>query len=107
MTVVVFEVYGAGSGLTRSTFDALMAGGILLGAEGVLNQKWDDFSAEQAVADFGLQERGVTVDWDYTQDDTPSSLACRVLFPALSPSEIERRFVDHDASECLSLGGNY
>ena len=107
MTIVVFEVYGAGSGLTRPVFDTLVRGGILLGAEGFLNRKWDDFSAEQVAADLGLQERGVTVEWDCTHDDTPASLTCRVLFPTLLPGEIQRRFADHDASECLSLGEDY
>ena len=96
MTIASFEMYWAGSEITRPISDTLLEGGIILSAEGILNRKWDDFAAAEVAEEMGLREREINVNWDYTHDDTPSSLTCRVLFPELSPGEIEKRFAGYN-----------
>ena len=53
-------------------FDALLEGGVLLNVTGLINRHWEEYSAIEAAAGFGLQN----VDWEQTWDDTPGSLTC-------------------------------
>ena len=87
MTTLTVTVDTAGFG--RTEFDALMQGGVILHTEGLLNLKWEEFSALDTARELGLSP----VKWDAVQDDTPGSLTCVILYRALSPDDLQPRLL--------------
>ena len=87
------------SAFGKAEFDALLAGGMLLRAAGLLNLKWEEFSALDAAREIGLHD----VEWDAVQDDTPGSLTCVIGYAALPPADLTARLLapfvlDYDVS---------
>ena len=69
----------------KDDFDFLLVNGILLSVTGVVNRRWEDFSAIQAAKQFGLQNVG----WEQTWDDTPGSLTFLIGYPSRTKAEIQ------------------
>ena len=65
----------------REDYDQIASRGVLLGAAGLLNLHWEEFSALDASREIGL--RGVK--WDAVWDSTPGSLICTFRYDALTP----------------------
>ena len=81
----------------RAEFDKIIPGGMLLRTAGLLNLKWEEFSALDAAREIGLHD----VEWDAVRDDTPGSLTCVILYRVLSPDDLQARLlapyvVDYD-----------
>ena len=88
------------SAFGRAEFDEIIPGGMLLRTAGLLNLKWEEFSALDAAREIGLHD----VKWDAVQDDTPGTLTCMILYRVLSPDDLQARLlapyiVDYDFSD--------
>ncbi len=85
------------SAFGKTEFDEIMQGGVLLHTAGLLNLKWEEFSALEAARELGLSP----VEWDAVRDDTPGTLTCVILYRVLSPNDLQARLlasyiVDYD-----------
>ncbi len=67
--------------LSREDYDKIALCGTLLNVSGLLNLRWEEFSALDAARELGLQN----VEWEAARDDTPSSLTCRLAYDMLLP----------------------
>lgn len=65
----------------------LLRDGQLIHAAGILNTRWEEFSALDVARSLGLHN----VAWDCTGDDTPGSLELTVLYFRPTQAEIEER----------------
>ena len=65
----------------RADYDQIASGGVLLGAAGLLNLRWEEFSALKAARELGLHE----VKWEAVWDNTPGTLTCTFRYDALTP----------------------
>lgn len=70
--------------------EQVLRGGQVIRAAGVLNIRWEDFSALDFAREAGLQE----VIWDALQDDTCGSLELTVLYFQATQAEIAARVTD-------------
>lgn len=83
--IVTFDTSAFG----KAEFDAFIPGGMLLRTEGLLNLKWEEFSALDAAREIGLHD----VEWDAVRDDTPGTLTCVIGYHALAPADLEARLL--------------
>ncbi len=74
--IVTLEITLDTQTFTKTDFDVLFQGGTLLTVTGVVNRRWDEFSAVEAAQGFGLQ----SVHWEQTWDDSPGSLTLLVNY---------------------------
>lgn len=87
------------SAFGKAELDEMLQGGVLLHTAGLLNLKWEEFSALETARELGLSP----VEWDAVRDDTPGSLTCVILYRDLSPADLQARLctpyiVDYDFS---------
>ena len=68
-------------------FETFVRDGEVISASGVINLRWEDFTAIDIAERLGFQE----VNWDALGDDTPGSLSVTVCYPYLSSLAIEAR----------------
>jgi hypothetical protein len=95
---------------TKDDFAVLIQGGLLLHVSGVVNYRWEEWSAIKASKQFGLRN----VMWDQVRDDTPGSLTCLIAYFFNKATEIHIRLammngVDHydiDTLICFSSSGH-
>ena len=81
--------------LSREDFDKVAQGGVMLGASGLLNLRWEEFSALEAARVLDLH--GVV--WEAVRDDTPGSLTCVIRYDTLALPELEKRLLDPSVLE--------
>jgi hypothetical protein len=84
---------------SESDFEQIVHDGEVVRARGVLNKRWEDFSAAELARETGLKD----VEWDIVQDDTPGSLSLTIEYPSLSGEDIEARLKRIKAVEDYSL----
>ncbi len=73
--------------LNDNVFHDILRDGILLRACGLINLRWDDFSAQRLFSSLGLSD----VIWETTRDDTPGTLTCLVFYAGKTQEEIGAR----------------
>lgn len=81
--------------LTEDTFRRVVAGGILLKACGLVNRRWDDYSAQECATALGVEN----VTWEIVHDDTPGVFSCLLFYPHLTQQEVLRRLEDGTITE--------
>ena len=86
----------------KAAFDEILPGGMLLRTEGLLNLKWEEFSALDAAREIGLHD----VEWDAVRDDTPGCLTCMILYRVLSPDDLQARLLAPGVLDYDFLPGN-
>ena len=86
MTTVSLEFYAADFGWHE--FASVLRGGEVVQAFGLLNLKWEDFSAWE----FAREAELGPVEWQTVQDDTPGTLLLRIEFPQAGAAELSARF---------------
>ncbi len=64
-------------------------------ATGILNARWEDFSALEVAQNAGLTE----VAWDCVSDDTPGTLELVVWYPHLEADIVRQRVTEIDGVE--------
>ena len=74
--------------LSRNDFDKIVLSGMILSASGLLNLRWEEFSALDAARELNLHD----VAWEATRDDTPGSLTCIIRYDTVTLPELEERF---------------
>lgn len=97
MVIAEFSFYTAD--VSKDMFDALVLDGRVLRTHGVINARWDDFSASESVDRFGLAK----VEWDVVNDDTPGSLTLEVEYRGHDRWEIGSRMADCPALDSFDL----
>jgi hypothetical protein len=65
----------------REDYDKIASGGLLMNTAGLLNLRWEEFSAVNRAQELRLH--GVV--WDTVWDNTPGSLTCTFRYDALTP----------------------
>ncbi len=68
-------------------FAVLRQGSRVLCVTGILNRRWEDYSAQKAADCFGLS----SIQWEQTWDDTPGSLTCLLGYAHCTRTDIETR----------------
>ena len=76
--------------VSASDITALVQGGQTLHTAGIINVRWEDFSASDVARDAGLTE----VVWDCVADDTAGTLALTVWYSQLAPDLIRQRVAE-------------
>ncbi len=71
---------------SREGYEQIVKNGQLLGASGVLNLRWEEFSALDAARQVNLHP----VIWETTRDDTPGSLTCIIHYENVALPEVEK-----------------
>ena len=74
--------------VSREDFAKVVGNGAVMSASGLLNLRWEDFSALEAARELDLYN----VAWEATRDDTPGILTCIIRYPNVILSELEERF---------------
>ncbi len=87
--------------LNRVAFDKVTQGGTVLGASGLLNLHWEEFSALDAARKLDLH--GVV--WEAARDDTPGSLTCLIRYDTLTLPELQERLSAQPVLEYEIRGG--
>jgi len=87
--------------LSQESFSRIVQGGMILDASGLLNLRWEEFSALDAAR--GLDLHGVI--WEATRDDTPGSLTCLIRYDTLALTELQKRLLDPTVVEYEIRGG--
>ncbi len=90
--MVTLEITLDTQAFAKDDFAVLLRNGVLLTATGVINRRWEEYSAIEAAAGFGLQ----TVTWEQTWDDTPGSLTCLLGYWLPTKAEIQSRLSSLD-----------
>lgn len=85
--MVTLEITMDSQAFSGDDFAMLSQGGTLLSATGILNRRWEDYSAQAAAECFGLS----SVQWEQTWDDTPGSLTCLLGYAHCTKTDIETR----------------
>ena len=80
---ITFDAHALG----RAKYEEVVQHGTVTRASGLLNLRWEDFSALDAAREIGLH--GVA--WEAVQDDTPGILTCIVRCADAALSELEKR----------------
>jgi hypothetical protein len=93
MTQTTLSFYAAD--FDRDVFEFCLHDGVVLGAMGIVNLLWEDFSALEVAKDAHLE--GVV--WDAVKDNMPGSLTLSVLY-ALTPDQVMKRFQGKDWLDC-------
>ena len=70
-----------------NTYAGIASGGVLLRAAGLLNLKWEEFSALEAAQELGLH----SVDWEAVRDNSPGSLTCIFRFDTFDAPSLQAR----------------
>ena len=78
-------------------YEQVISGGQVVRTRGVINARYEDFSALDFARDAGLQG----VEWDALQDDTAGSIELSVLFYQSTLEEITARVNDPDVQKAL------
>ncbi len=86
MTTLSLEFYTADFGWHE--FASVLRGGEVVQAIGLLNLKWEDFSAWE----FARGAELGAVDWQTVRDDTPGILLLQIEFPHAKAAEVSARF---------------
>lgn len=94
MTTLTVTVDTAAFG--KAEFDEILQGGVLLHTAGLLNLKWEEFSALDTARELGLSP----VEWEAVQDDTPSSLTFVILYRLLLPDDLQERLLAPYIVDC-------
>ncbi len=76
--------------VSKDDFDKVAQGGTVLGAAGLLNLRWEEFSALDAARELDLH--GVV--WEAARDDTPGSLTCVIRYDTFTLPELQERLLD-------------
>lgn len=79
--------------------NSLLEGGQILHAAGVINIRWDDFSASEAVQDAGL----TGVEWERVMDDTPGILELTLLYSQKEREEIGYQMAQTDGVDSYEI----
>ncbi len=85
--MVTLEITVDSQTFTEDDFAVLQKGGRVLCVTGILNRRWEDYSAQAAAKCFGLS----SVQWEQTLDDTPGSLTCLLGYAHCTKADIETR----------------
>ena len=80
-TVIILTVTFDTLALSREDYDLIASCGTLLSVSGLLNLRWEEFSALDAARELGLQN----VTWEAVRDETPGSLTCFIACDTLLP----------------------
>jgi len=75
--------------------EALLLDGEVISVTGLINLKWEDFSAIDTARNSGLQ--GIL--WQSSYDDTPGSLSLTVRYSSLSTNDVTARFENRSEIE--------
>lgn len=73
--------------LSRDDFDKIAQGGAVLSVTGLLNLRWEEFSALDAARELDLHN----VVWETARDDTPGSLTCLIRYDTNTWAELQER----------------
>lgn len=95
--MTILEIAFDAQTLNDDAFHEILSDGILLRTCGLINLRWDDFSAQKIASDLGL--KGIV--WEITRDDTPGTLSCLIFYPDKTRQEIKSRLkndgiIEHD-----------
>lgn len=71
----------------KKSFKEITRNGKIIWAAGIINSRWEEFSALDLAREVDLQG----IKWDSLQDDTPGSLTIMVEYPSLTIEEVESR----------------
>lgn len=74
--------------VSRDDYVKILRSGTVLSASGLLNLRWEDFSALDTAREFNLRD----VAWEATRDDTPGILTCIIRYENAILSELAERF---------------
>lgn len=85
--MVTLEITMDSQTFTEDDFAVLQQGGRVLCVTGILNRRWEEYSARAAAECFGLS----SVQWEQTWDDTSGSLTCLFGYAHSTKEEIETR----------------
>ena len=83
----------------KEDFDVLLQDGILLKVIGLVNHRWEEFSAVQTANRFGLRP----VFWEETWDDTPGNLTCHFGYWDQTKAQIQCRIFGMDGIDHQEL----
>lgn len=86
LIMILLEVTFDTMALGREDYDRIASQGTVLNVAGLLNLRWEEFSALDAAHALGLQN----VEWEAVRDSTPGSLTCLIACNALLPELQER-----------------
>ncbi len=82
---------------------ALLHGGHILHSVGILNIRWEDFSALELA-----QKAGLTgVIWDRVFDDTPGTLVLTVWYPQVEQNIVQQRISEIEGVEDWEVQGSH
>jgi hypothetical protein len=87
--------------LCPSDLTRFLQGGQMLRAVGILNARWEDFSALNVARDAGLTE----VAWDCVVDETPGTLELTVWYPHIQAEVIRQRVAQIEGVEQYEIEG--
>ncbi len=80
---ITFDAHALG----REEYDKIAQSGRVIGASGLLNLRWEEFSALEAARELDLHD----VAWEATRDDTPGTLTCIIRYEDVPLPELEGR----------------
>lgn len=89
--------------LSRESFSSIVQNGVLLSVSGLLNLRWEEFSALDAARDLDLH--GVV--WEAARDDTPGSLTCLIRYDTLALPELQKRLLGPSVLEYEIAEGSH
>jgi hypothetical protein len=70
-----------------SNIAALLAEGQIIHVEGIINIRWDEFSAKEVSRELALYD----VEWERVDDDTPGRLEMIILYTGYIEGDLEKR----------------
>lgn len=85
--MVTLEITVDSQIFTKDDFIMLSQGSTVLCVKGILNHRWEEYSARKAAECFGFS----FVRWEQTWDDTPGSLTCLLGYAHCTRTDIETR----------------
>lgn len=85
--MVTLEITVDSQTFTKDEFVILSQNGTVLSVTGILNRRWEDYSAQKAAECFGFS----SVQWEQTWDDSPGSLTCLLGYAHCTKMDIEAR----------------
>ncbi len=81
LIMIILEVTFDTTALGREEYDQIASHGTVLTVSGLLNLRWEEFSALDAARALGLQN----VEWEAVRDSTPGTLTCLIAYDTLLP----------------------
>jgi len=77
------------SALRHDEFHTITQSGTLVSVAGLLNLKWEEFSALEVARELGLHN----VVWEAVRDDTPEMLTCVIRYDSPAPADLQTQLL--------------